>query len=132
MRKRTKTSRNLPAIYTSLRRVRFGGEAVTTEVSREKKKASSPLPFLEDGSAAKTLIAHRSPSFDQDRELSRLIYSSEQSSSFLLGLTSLLFKNLFTFNLNLPDVIKQRCTVDHVTSSAGHTHRGKEIIGEKV
>ena len=38
-----------PALCSS--RVRFGGEAATS--------ASSPLPFLDHSSAAKTLIAHR-------------------------------------------------------------------------
>ena len=72
----------------------------------------------------------------------RLFTQPSSLLRFLLGLTSLLFKNLYTINLNLPDSLKQRCTmctttlcatVDHVTSQVpSHTHREKEISGEKI
>ena len=41
----------------------------------------------------------------------RLFTQPSSLLRFLLDLTSLLFKNPLTFNLNLPESLKQRCTV---------------------
>ena len=53
----------LLVVLCSSSRVRFGGEAVTSGVIRQKQKIEqTPRPhslFLDHGSAIKTLIAHR-------------------------------------------------------------------------
>ena len=45
--------------YCVSRRVRFGGDAAMSDVSREKWKSNASFPLLDHGSVAKILITHR-------------------------------------------------------------------------